>query len=222
MDPTTLVTTRRSWQALAEHVLAGDLHRRTGKIGLRRTTGGFGQPEVLVDGARHRVRVEGSHLVVLDGDTEQWEEITTLLAAAKAAGTDLGAPTDVFEPTTEVHEHEELRIDAESATVLSDWFAFVEAALEEVRRAHRERQPSIVQLWPEHFDLAFTMSEVNVGGSPGDADHPEPYLYVGPWAEVHGTVWNESWGMSLGASAIKDEAAAAEFFEHGLVAAFAL
>ena len=159
---------------------------------------------------------------MLDGDTERWVEITTLSAAAETVGTELGAPAALFEPTTEIHEHEQLRIDNDAATVLSEWFAFVEAALEEVRRAHRERQPSIVQLWPEHFDLAFTVSEVNVGGSPGDGDHPEPYLYVGPWAEVQGKVWNESWGMSLAASAIEDEAAAVEFVEHGLVAAFAL
>ena len=38
-----------------------------------------------------------------------------------------------------------------------------------------------VQLWPEHFDLATTIDEVNYGGSPGDDGHPLPYLYVGPW-----------------------------------------
>ena len=31
----------------------------------------------------------------------------------------------------------------------------------------------------------------NFGASPGDDDHPEPYLYVGPWtAEVSGELWN--------------------------------
>jgi hypothetical protein len=31
----------------------------------------------------------------------------------------------------------------------------------------------------------------NFGFSPGDDDHPEPYLYVGPWStEVSGELWN--------------------------------
>ena len=45
-------------------------------------------------------------------------------------------------------------------------------------------------LWPEHFDQAFFTNDsnesqrANYGASPGDAGHPEPYLYVGPWAAV--------------------------------------
>lgn len=31
----------------------------------------------------------------------------------------------------------------------------------------------------------------NYGACPGDEDHEEPYLYVGPWsAEVSGELWN--------------------------------
>ena len=31
----------------------------------------------------------------------------------------------------------------------------------------------------------------NYGASPGDEDHAEPYVYVGPWtAEVDGELWN--------------------------------
>ncbi len=43
-------------------------------------------------------------------------------------------------------------------------------------------------LWPEHFDQAFFTEDAdesrraNYGASPGDDGHPEPYLYVGPWA----------------------------------------
>jgi hypothetical protein len=30
-----------------------------------------------------------------------------------------------------------------------------------------------------------------IGVSPGDEDHPEPYLYVAPWtAEISGELWN--------------------------------
>ena len=51
-------------------------------------------------------------------------------------------------------------------------------------------------LWPEHFDYAIAAgdevagSRANYGGSPGDEHHPEPYLYVGPWAPVDGALWN--------------------------------
>ena len=50
-------------------------------------------------------------------------------------------------------------------------------------------------LWPEHFDIAIELgaegSRANYGVSPGDADHAEPYLYVGPWtAPPAGELWN--------------------------------
>jgi hypothetical protein len=56
-----------------------------------------------------------------------------------------------------------------------------------------------VQLWPHHFDLAFEWfgtrtveyeehghvekypSQLNLGFSPGDSGHPEPYFYSNPW-----------------------------------------
>lgn len=221
MDTETLATTRLALHTLAEHLLAADLWRRTGKIGLRRTPGGFGQPEILVDGTRRRLRVDGTHLVVLDGDTERWEELSSPAAAAAFAGTDLGAPTEVFTPGTELTAAQPLMVDAAATAMLADWFALVEAALEELRRRHHARDPTLTQLWPEHFDLAFSMSEVNLGGSPGDAAHDEPYLYVGPWNPVDGPPWNEPWGMSLRASSVQDVSDAIEFFEAGLRAAFA-
>ena len=222
MDSSTLVSTRIALHSVAEHVLAADLWARTGKIGLRQTPGGFGQPEVVVGGVRHRVRVDGTSLVVLDDDAERWVPLTSLAAAAEVAATELGAPTEIFTPETPVHPHETLRVDAEAAELLADWFGFVSVVLEEVRRRHRDRLPSIAQLWPEHFDLAFSVAKVNVGGSAGDAEHPEPYLYVGPWAPVHGSAWNESWGLSIPASAVADEDAAVEAIEHGLDAALAI
>lgn len=221
MDAETVVTTRLALHTLAEHLLAGDLWRRTGKIGLRRTPGGFGQPETLIDGTRHRIRVDGTHLVVLDGDTERWEELSSPTTAASFAESELGAPTGVFTPETELRADEPLMVDAAAAAMLADWYALVEAALEEMRRRHRYREPTLVQLWPEHFDLAFSMSEVNLGGSPGDASHEEPYLYVGPWNPVEGSAWNEPWGMSLPASAVHDASGAIEFFESGVRAALA-
>lgn len=221
MDTATLMSTRLALHSLAEHLLAGDLWRRTGKIGLRRTPGGFGQPETLDDGTRRRLRIDGTRLVVLDGDTERWEELSSPVAAATFAGTRLGAPTDAFTPDTVLDAECPLAIDPGAASTLADWFELVEVALEEVRRRHADLAPTIAQLWPEHFDLAFSMAEINFGGSPGDAAHDEPYLYVGPWAPQEGPAWNEPWGMSLPASAVTGWSDAVDFFETGLRAALA-
>lgn len=51
-------------------------------------------------------------------------------------------------------------------------------------------------LWPEHFDVAIEHGSeaagerATYGLSPGDENHPEPYLYVGPWRQgVAGELW---------------------------------
>lgn len=219
MEVATLVRTRLALHSLAVHLLAGDLWNRTGKVGLRRTPGGFGQPETLEGGTRHRLRVDGTRLVVLEGESERWEELSSPAAAATFAGARLGAPTDAFTPDSVLDPEASLAVDPEAASALADWFELVEAALEEVRRRHAELAPTIPQLWPEHFDLAFSMSEVNFGGSPGDAAHDEPYLYVGPWSPRGGPEWNEPWGMSLLASEVGGRSDAVDFFETGLRAA---
>ena len=55
--------------------------------------------------------------------------------------------------------------------------------LDALRSGLNETGPecSTAQLWPEHFDLGCNVEGVNFGCSPGDAGHPEPYVYVGPW-----------------------------------------
>ena len=59
----------------------------------------------------------------------------------------------------------------------------------------------------------------NYGASPGDEQHAEPYLYVGPWtAEPQGELWNASAfnGAELGYADLADggdpAAAALDFF----------
>jgi hypothetical protein len=69
--------------------------------------------------------------------------------------------------------------------------------LEQLRaEALPEWEPSRVQLWPEHFDVAVEIGNEQaelraaLGGSPGDDTHPEPYLYVAPWtAPPEGELW---------------------------------
>ena len=85
-----------------------------------------------------------------------------------------------------------------------------------------------MQLWPEHFDLGTDLGpdddrRANYGASPGDADHPLPYLYVGPWVTNDDPFWNVgSYArLSYGALCGRDdpESGAADFFGRGRAAA---
>ena len=93
-----------------------------------------------------------------------------------------------------------LVLDEASSEALGDWYGFCASVLEQIR----DEAPgaSRVQLWPEHFDMAVDLGDAetgaaNYGGSPGDATHREPYLYVGPWVAQAGEFWNEPFGASL-------------------------
>lgn len=216
MDLDAHTRTRLTLHTVAEHLLTADLHRYTGKIGLRATPGGFGQSEFWVDGVRRRLRVDGDQLVVLDGDNESWHPLTTLADAAQAAGADLGAPGKVFTPETELVPDAPLTLDPASVRRMADWYQLTSDALEALRRTNSERKPTIVQLWPEHFDLATSMAEVNFGGSPGDGHIAEPYLYVGPWSPLEGDFWNESFGATRLSSDIDGPEDAFGFFTEGL------
>ena len=61
-------------------------------------------------------------------------------------------------------------------------------------------------LWPEHFDLAISVDQVNYGVSPGDDHLAVPYAYVGPWApaDVSGPFWNTSFGAARPLAEIDD------------------
>ena len=83
--------------------------------------------------------------------------------------------------------------DPAAAEALAEWFAFGWGVLEELRAeaAGADLAPSPPQLWPEHFDIGLDFASANYGASPGDEEHDEPYLYVGPWeAPPEGPLWN--------------------------------
>jgi hypothetical protein len=68
-----------------------------------------------------------------------------------------------------------------------------------LHRSRLEGERGPVQLWPHNFDLAFEWfgtrqvasttpgeaktypAQLNLGFSPGDSSHPEPYFYSNPW-----------------------------------------
>ncbi len=219
VGPDLLSATRRGLHELAEQVLAADLYRHTGRIGLRPTPGGFGTPPFIVDGSTRQVRIDGVELVLLRGDDRTAWPITTVRSAAAALELEPGAP-DVYQAATEVAPDRPLDLDPTVVPLLADWLAVGAEALERFAASHGGAEPSPAQLWPEHFDLAISMADVNYGVSPGDDPHPLPYAYVGPWpvpegAGTEGSWWNESYGRGVSAVDLADSGDLVALYEEG-------
>jgi hypothetical protein len=162
--PGTFAATRKALHRIAEEIVSAE-RMPENEIALRYTRGGYGTPFFEHDGAECQVRVEHGELVRQRNAEELREPI---------AG-----------------------VDPASATALGDFYGFACSVLEYERAEEGDEDPSLVQLWPEHFDIAFELGfedhgqRANYGASPGDADHDEPYLYVGPWdTSVSGEIWN--------------------------------
>ena len=177
------VSTRDCLHQIAEHVVAKVRYETDGKVGLTAFGGGFATP--LLPSGR-RVLVVADWLIVDDVSTQ----LTSVAAAARAAGVEPGFPAELYPPATSFEPTRSLDIDADSASALGEWFDFTASVLRDFATEVPEGSPSELILWPEHFDQAFFTEETeeshcaNYGASPGDAGHPEPYLYVGPWGVV--------------------------------------
>jgi hypothetical protein len=174
--PATFGETRGTLHKVAEAVVA-PARKPDNEIALRYTRGGFGTPFFELDGADCQARVEHGELVRQRGSEEARESLPD--------------------------------VDPAAATALGDFYGLACSVLEQLRADETDGDPSLVQLWPEHFDLAIELGaesagqRANFGASPGDDQHDEPYLYVGPWcAEVSGELWNATGfkGAELGYS----------------------
>ena len=107
---------------------------------------------------------------------------------------------ELIHTTRAGEQRQRLEVDADASHFLGDWYGFTASVLEELRAGATDREPSRVQLWPEHFDLATELGaedaqeRAGYGGSPGDELHPEPYLYVVPWTpeRADGDLWNST------------------------------
>ncbi|MVZ99593.1 hypothetical protein F8568_004230 [Actinomadura sp. LD22] len=198
VDPDALGTTRRSLHGVAELLLAGPQHRESGTIRLRVAEGGFGTvraPRLRVAGAE---LVAGGRAIPLDG--------TTCLELAAAAGIEAGAPQGVYKDGSGVGPDETLGVDAGAAAHIAECFARGHEAL--VRFA----PGAAPVLWPEHFDLALTLDEVNYGVSPGDGFLGEPYAYAGPWEPRQGAFWNAPFGAARPVRLLPGATALHDFF----------
>lgn len=228
--PQTFPATRDALQRVAVHVLARRRHAATGRIGLRPTPGGFGTPafgtEVEV------LRVSGGVLLHERGGSTRVLALAgrSLGDLARFVGVDLTAEFSAGASTPPVGDPDAaLDIDPVAAAALGGWYGLGAAALDAVlAEVGPAAQPSVTQLWPEHFDLAFDLAwgpdpatqRVNVGASPGDTFSADPYLYVGPWGPQRpgAGYWNAPFGATLtlgdlGAAADPQAAATAFLLE---------
>jgi hypothetical protein len=188
--PDSFVTTRLALHRIAAEVVA-PARKPHNEIALTGTPGGFGTPPFEHDGRALQVRVDGAEIVVEEGGSERRAAIESVAQAAAFAG-------EALFPDGMRADSSPLEIDAVAAQRLGEFYAFgndVLAAL--IATVSPADEPSAINLWPEHFDIACEAGpeslgrRANYGASPGDDDHPEPYVYVGPWQpQTRGGLWN--------------------------------
>lgn len=194
--PESYDQTRRSLHQVAYFAVAPKRYQATGKLGLRYTHNGFGTPFF---GDDEQVRVEGVSLIWQRSGEVEHVALTTVAAACEFLGLDYQESWfDGFrDPLVPQDPEAPLRVDPECSLFIGDWFGYSTLFLERARRIEGAVDVSRVQLWPEHFDPAFEMGDgdrrASYGASPGDDDHPEPYLYVSAWGEIDRAdpYWND-------------------------------
>jgi hypothetical protein len=199
MDDQTIAATRRLLHGIAELVIAGPQHRAHGTIRLQVSRGGFA-------GVALRAKVDGERFV-WDGGSAALTG--TCRSLAKKAGLEVGAPEGLYHDGSGVSPDEPLVIDEGAAGLIAEWFERGDSAL---RRFAPDVNPV---LWPEHFDVAITVDDVNYGVSAGDAAVPRPYAYVGPWIQREGPFWNYPFGAVRTMEQVADGHALAAFFTEG-------
>lgn len=197
-----LLSTRTGLHAVAEGVLAGPQHRTSGTIRLSAA------PGAVETVAEPRLRLTPTSVSGPGGEASLLGA-TSVMALGAAVGVQAGAPVGVYGDTAGVEVDQPLSIDADTATALMDWFAVGAAGL--LTFAPDER----AVLWPEHFDLAVTVAEVNYGVSPGDGFSPVPYAYVGPHRPVADPFFDAPFGAVRTWDQAPDAAALAAFFAEG-------
>jgi hypothetical protein len=197
-----LAATRRSLHGIAELVLAGPQYRATGRLRLGVVAGGFAtttlSPRLLVDGSR----VAGVTAVAIGGRTPR--------AIGAELGVDAGRPEGLYEDGSGVHPDETLAVHPGQAGVIMGALALGHDALAAFAGGE---QPV---LWPEHFDVAVRVQDINFGVSPGDGFLGEPYAYVGVTPPPGGDrFWNAPFGAALPLRELPDAPAVTAFFAAG-------
>ena len=192
--------TRRALHGVAEYLLAGPQYRASGTIRLRVSDDGFATV------AAPDLRVAGRDLVSRDG--RYGLHGSTLAELATAAGLDGGTP-GAYERTISIRPDELLEIDPIDAARLTEALATGDIAL---RQFAPDEEPV---LWPEHFDIAIRVDDLNYGVSPGDPFIDEPYAYVGVDPVPDGDFWNAPFGAARALADLAGADAVATFFSEG-------
>ncbi|WP_194892290.1 hypothetical protein [Catenulispora pinisilvae] len=192
-------TTRASLHGIAELLLAGPQYRQHGTIRLRVLPGAFSTivaPDLRVD--HQKVR---SHDAAVEVRGATYAELGSRL------GVIAGAPEGLYQHGSGAQPSDRPVLDPRAARVLLD-------ALDRGDQGLRRFAPDqIPVLWPEHFDVAITVNEVNYGVSLGDDYLDDPYMYVGPHKPRTGAFWNAPFGAVRPLAATADEVAG--FFAEG-------
>lgn len=176
--------TRVVLQRVATHVVARRRHDLTGRFGLRAAPGGLAAPAT---GGRdiEVLRTDGDLLLVERGGAVTVTPMTTLGALAAAAEVDLAAPFETGADAPPVGDPEApLGVDPVAARALGAWWSFATTVLDDaVAWLGPGAGPSVIQIWPEHFDVACDVAwgpgegeRANLGGSPGDGFRDEPRI----------------------------------------------
>jgi len=180
----TFVATRRQLHGIAESLIAGPQYRTAGTIRLAVRPDGF-------TGTAVSIAVHGGRLQWPDGDVALAGPVSAIV---RASGLDFGPPpSDMYQPVAPLALDAVLDLDADVVQAVGRGLYAGGVALKAVLP---EGHPV---LWPEHFDVAVTDSEVNYGVSAGDDQHPLPYAYVGPWDFATTARTDPFWNASFGA-----------------------
>jgi hypothetical protein len=230
---------REALRCIATHLLARARFEASGRFSLEPTVGGFGTPTFTTpDGSFRRLRTTvgaGAYLVdeLVTSAGAETRHLplfrTTIAEVADAIGVDLDADFSAGDDTSELGDpHRELDVDPSAVIVIADWYAVGSLAIDKSVNVLTARAPGVARVWPEHFDLGTDIQvapgrRCNLGASPGDEWHPDPYLYVGPWGDERpgdDGFWNASFGAVRGYADIVDTGAplftATAFFHDGI------
>lgn len=178
----SLVATRRQLHGIAESFIAGPQYRATGTIRLAVRQDGFSATTLAI-------AVHGTTLVSNDDSIALTGSVRELIAVS---GLDVGPPAGAYDSVAELAPDAVLDLDPAAADAI---YRCLYAGGFAINAVLPHGHPV---LWPEHFDVADNVDEVNYGVSAGDDFHPLPYAYVGPWdfakSPRTGPLWNAPFG----------------------------
>lgn len=199
-----LAAARRSLHGVAELVLAGPQYRAAGRIRLGVVPGGFATTALTP-----RLTADGSRVAGADGASAEISGATPRALGA-ALGVTAGRPDGVYDGGSGVDLDETLALDPAPAGVIVRALVTGQEALAALAPGETP------VLWPEHFDVAIRVGEVNFGISPGDGFIGEPYAYVGVASPPAGDAfWNAPFGAAVPLRQLADTPAVTAFLAEG-------